>query len=309
MIQYSRVTLDLRHALDWGKLVPLELRARSVADGIYAGLHRSPRRGAGVEFGGHREYVPGDDLRWLDRHALMRHGRLLVREFETETDRALCLVVDGSASMAYRSPAAPGAKMAYAALLAAALARIAIGGGDPVALDWIGGEQARSLAATGARQAFERIVAALESARPGGDLRLDLAAVDRSLAPLSRRAGRGSVIVLFSDLLDLPEGTLDRFAALASHDRIVIAVRVLDPVEAEFPFQGALRLRSSEGTVQVETDGASAREGYLAALEQIAAAWRDRLVARGGRLIRAVTTDDPLSVVRAILLAAEGSAT
>jgi uncharacterized protein (DUF58 family) len=302
------VTPDLKAALDWGKLVPLELRARSVADGIYAGLHRSPRRGAGVEFGGHREYVPGDDLRWLDRHALMRHGRLLVREFETETDRALCLVVDGSASMAYRSPVAPGAKLSYAALLAAALARVAIGGGDPVALDWIGGEQTRSLAATGARQAFERIVAALESACPGGDVRLDLAAVDRSIAPVARRAGRGSVIVLFSDLLDLPEGTLERFASLGSRDRIVIAVRVLDPVEAEFPFEGALRLRSSEGAVQVETDGASARDGYLVALERIAAAWRDRLVARGGRLVRAVTTDDPLAVVRAILLAAEGRA-
>jgi uncharacterized protein (DUF58 family) len=137
----------LRGALDWGKLVPLRLKARSVADGVYAGGHRSPRRGGGIEFGGHRSYVPGDDLRWLDRHALMRHGRLLVREFETETDRALCLVVDASASMAYRSAKAPGAKLAYAALIAAALARIALAGSDPVALDWLGGESPRALPA------------------------------------------------------------------------------------------------------------------------------------------------------------------
>jgi uncharacterized protein (DUF58 family) len=307
LIQDARVNVDLKHALDWGKLVPLELRARTVADGIYAGAHRSPRRGAGVEFGGHRAYVPGDDLRWLDRHALMRHGRLLVREFETETDRALCLVLDGSASMAYKSPGAPGAKLAYAAVLAAALARIAVTGGDPVALDWLGGDAVRGLAATGSRQAFERVVAALESARPGGDL-VDLTAVDRSLAPLVRHAGRGSVIVLFSDLIDLPAGTLDRFASLANRDRVVIGVRVLDPVEAEFPFEGALRLRSSEGAARVETDGSSARAGYLAALEAIAESWRRRLIQRGGRLVCATTSDDPVEVVRAILLAVAGNA-
>ena len=101
-------------------LVPLRLRARSVADGVYAGSHRSPRRGAGVEFGGHRNYVQGDDLRFIDRHALMRHGRLLVREFETETDRTLRLVVDASASMAYKSELAQLNKLEFSAVVAAA---------------------------------------------------------------------------------------------------------------------------------------------------------------------------------------------
>src|SRR5258705_8137913 len=122
----------IRGALDWGNLAPLRLRSRLVAEGVYAGGHRSARRGAGVEFGGYREYTPGDDLRWLDRRSLMRHDRLLVREFETETDRALRLVVDASASMAYRGSRAPGAKLAWSALVAAALSRIALASGDPV---------------------------------------------------------------------------------------------------------------------------------------------------------------------------------
>src|SRR5512140_3469802 len=124
----------IRRTLDWGGLAPLRLRSRLVAEGVYAGGHRSARRGAGVEFGGYREYTPGDDLRWLDRRSLMRHDRLLVREFETETDRALRLVVDASASMAYRGSRAPGAKLAWAALVAAALSRIALASGDPVGM-------------------------------------------------------------------------------------------------------------------------------------------------------------------------------
>ena len=63
----SEAVQGLRSSIDWGRLAPLRLRARSIADGVYAGAHRSTRRGPGVEFGGHRPYVPGDDLRWIDR--------------------------------------------------------------------------------------------------------------------------------------------------------------------------------------------------------------------------------------------------
>ena len=294
---------DVRQGLDWGSLGPLRLRARTVADGVYVGGHRSPRRGPGVEFGGHRSYTPGDDLRWLDRHALMRHGRLLIREFETDTDRALRLVVDASASMGYRGERAPGAKLAFAALVAAALARVALAGGDPVALDWLGGAERRPLPATGGREAFERIVSALETVLPGGDLHTDLTAVERSFAPVARHARRGSVIVLLSDLLDLPEGSLDRFAALSTHGRLLVAVQVLDPSEKTFPFSGPLRLRAAEGDLLVETDAEAVRAGYLEALARRTKEWEQRLLSVGGRLLVSTSADDPVQLVRETLAA------
>src|SRR5450432_153734 len=151
-----------RHALgasfDWSDIVPLRIRSKLVAEGVYAGAHRSARRGSGIEFGGHRTYVPGDDLRWLDRRALLRHGRLLIRQFETETDRALRLVVDASASMGYKGSRAPGAKLAFAALVSAALARIAIKSGDPIGMSFIGGsKEVRPVPVRGGREVFERV--------------------------------------------------------------------------------------------------------------------------------------------------------
>src|SRR5215471_4319109 len=150
---------DLRRKVDWGSLAPLRIRARMVAEGVYAGAHRSARKGAGIEFGGHRAYVPGDDLRWLDVRSLLRHDHLLVRQFETETDRALRLVVDATASMGYRGARAPGAKLAFAAVVAAALARIAIGSGDPVGLTYMGGTGgAFGARLSSGREGFERVV-------------------------------------------------------------------------------------------------------------------------------------------------------
>lgn len=294
----------LHEGLDWGSLVPLKLRAEAVADGIWAGTHRSARKGAGVEFGGHRDYVPGDDLRWLDRHALMRHGRLMVREFETETDRTLWLLVDASLSMAFRSRHAPGAKLAYAALIAAALGKVALAGGDPVGLEWLSGSGCRPQPAVGGRDAFERLVHTLEDADASGST--DRSDLDRALARIARQSSRGAVVVFLSDLLDLPEAAHEAVGALSSRDRKVVTLRVLDPVEAEFPFSEPVRLKAAETDFVVETDGETARQGYLDALEGIAKRWHDTLVMRNGRLLRATTGDDPVSVVRAVLLAVSG---
>lgn len=291
----------VRSTLDWGGLAPLRLRSRLVAEGVYAGGHRSARRGAGVEFGGHREYAPGDDLRWLDRRSLLRHERLLVRQFETETDRALRLVVDATASMGYRGSLAPGAKLAFAAVVAAALARIAVASGDPVGLTFLGGgPNTRGVPVSGGREAFERILGALEAAEAGGDALVDARLLDRALGGIARSARRGSIIVVLSDLVDLPATAADQISALSSRGRAVSVVQTLDPDEARLPFDGTVRLRSLEGGTVVETDVDTMRDRYLEAMRNLQDAWDRALVARGGRLVRAETSEDPVRVVRSV---------
>jgi uncharacterized protein (DUF58 family) len=270
---------------------------------VYAGSHRSARRGSGIEFGGHRQYVPGDDLRWLDRRALLRHGRLLIRQFETETDRALRVIVDATASMGYRGTRARDTKLGIAVLLAAALARISVASGDPVGLSYFGGVKARPVAVTGGREGFDRVLGSLEEARPSGDVVRDGAVLEHPLATLSRAARRGSVIVILSDLLDLPPDTPERFAALGSRGRTVVVVQVLDPDEVDLPFDGTVRLRAMEGTGVVETDTAVTRDQYRKTLADLQQGYREALLARGARLVAASTADDPVAIVRSIVAA------
>lgn len=295
-----------RELLDWGELSPLKLRARELSHGLYAGAHRSRRRGSGIEFDGHRDYVPGDDLRRLDSRALLRHGRLLVRQFETETDRRVCLLLDATLSMGFKSDRGPAAKLAYAALLAAALARITIATGDAVSLDWLGGEAPTALPASGGREAFERLVAALEDVQPGGEERASEAGLESALEALARRARRGAIVVVLSDLLDLPASAAYQVASLAGRDRRVVVLQVLDPVEATFPYSGAIRLRPSQGGSIVETDAERSRQGYLAALSALQAGWSEQLTRTGARLLVSSTTDAPIDVLRRVMSAIEG---
>lgn len=300
--------------INWGALAPLRLRAKEVSSGLYFGHHRSQHRGAGVEFDSHRDYVPGDDLRRLDYRALVRHERLLVRQFETETDRRLCFMVDATKSMAYSSAKARASKLAYAGLLAAALTRIAAASGDMVTLDWLGGQHldgnsVAGLSATGGKLAFERVVEAFEQLRAAedGDGDDDSAAgltpqtFERQLYAVAKAARRGSVIVLLSDLIDLPELAAAEFATLGNRQRSTVVVRILDPVEAQFSFRGVVRLKGSTGNRIVETDAGVARAGYLQALANVSDQWRSALVAHNGRLVECTTDDDPVDVLRAIL--------
>ncbi|KYG07746.1 hypothetical protein BE21_27625, partial [Sorangium cellulosum] len=271
--------------IDWGGLAPLRLKSRAVAEGVYAGMHRSIRKGAGVEFGGQRPYVPGDDLRFFDRRALLRHDRLMVREFETETDRALWLCIDATASMSYRGRRAPGAKLAYAALIAAAMARVALATGDPVGLAWLGGAGTHGLPAMAGREAFERIVGALEATSAAQDWSGDAGAIERALAPVAKKARRGAVVLLISDLLDLAhesgaERALSAFTPLSTGGRTLIALQVLDPSEAELDFEGNVRLRALEGGAVVEADAGAVRAQYKARLAALADGWARALASR-----------------------------
>jgi uncharacterized protein (DUF58 family) len=292
----------IRRALDWGELAPLRLRARLVAEGVYAGVHRSAKRGAGVEFGGFREYVPGDDLRWLDRRSLLRHERLVVRQFETETDRALCLLVDATASMGFRGPRAPGAKLAFAGVVAAALTRVALASGDPVSLTFLGGgDRAAPVPRSMGRDQFDRIVGALEAVDPGGDAHVDGGMLDRALQSLSRATRRGAIVVLLSDLLDLPEGAAERIAAIAPMGRVLCVVQTLDPAEVDFPYTGTVRLRALEGNAVVETDAETTRDRYLESLAALTRGWEQTVVRRDGRFLRATTDQDLVAIVRSIV--------
>jgi uncharacterized protein (DUF58 family) len=229
---------------------------------------------------------------------------LLVREFETETERSLRLIVDASASMAFAGGADARSKYAYAALLCAALAHIALVRGDRVALDFVGGEKTLPLPSTGGRDFFERVVGHLEAALPAGEV--DGATLERALGPTSRHTRRGAAVVVVSDLLDLPEPAPELVASLCTRGRALCLVQVLDAVELDFPFEGALTLRALEGGARVETDALSARADYLEALGRLSRTFREPVVGRGGRFVRVSSADDPVLSVRRVLGALAG---
>ena len=116
------------------KIEGLDLKARLIVEGYISGLHKSPFRGFSVEFAEHREYVPGDDIRFLDWKVFGRSDRLYIKRYEDETNLEATLVVDVSASMTYQGTSAEHTKLDYARWAAAALAYLITQQQDAVGL-------------------------------------------------------------------------------------------------------------------------------------------------------------------------------
>ena len=100
----------------------LELKARLIVEGFSSGMHKSPYHGFSVEFAEHREYVPGDDLRYVDWKVYGRSDRYYLKQFEEETNFVCYILIDSSESMLYQSEQAAVSKLEYATYVAAALA-------------------------------------------------------------------------------------------------------------------------------------------------------------------------------------------
>src|SRR5689334_323625 len=81
----------------------LQLLAKTVVEGFILGLHRSPFHGSSVEFSEHRQYAPGDEIKHLDWKVFAKVDRYYVKQYEAETNLICNILLDASASMAYKS--------------------------------------------------------------------------------------------------------------------------------------------------------------------------------------------------------------
>src|SRR5215468_10727331 len=110
----------------------LTLIARSLVEGFFTGVHKSPYKGFSVEFAEHRQYYPGDEIRHIDWRAYGKTDRYYIKEFEEETNLKAYLLVDASGSMGFSGRNA--SKFQYAQYIAASLAYLMLHQRDAVGL-------------------------------------------------------------------------------------------------------------------------------------------------------------------------------
>jgi uncharacterized protein (DUF58 family) len=257
------------------RLGSMELKARTVVEGFLSGLHRSPYKGFSVEFAEYRQYLPGDDLSTLDWKVYARTDRHYVKKFEEETNLECHLLLDVSASMAYRGGAAMS-KLAYGSVLAASLAYLMNRQRDAAGLIEFDDKITARLPASARPGHLHSILLALEKIVPGA--RSD---VGRPLHQLAEALGKRSLAVLISDLLDDPERVVKGLKHLRFRGTDVIVFQLLDPHELQFPFKGASRFTDVESADEVTAEASKAREGYLEAMASLRAHYEKELRGAG----------------------------
>ncbi len=261
MTSNSRTFLDPR-VLD--QVSGLELKAKRIVEGYVSGLHRSPFHGFSVEFAEHREYVPGDDLRFLDWRVYGRTDRLYIKRYEEETNLEAHLVIDASESMGYASHDGRGpSKLEYASWAAGALAYLITHQQDTAGLVLYDDRIRRTLPAQSSETHLRSIFRALEAARPQEGTR-----TGRALGEVAEAVRRRGLVLLFSDLLDDVKEVVRGLKQLRSRGHEVIVFHVLAHDEVTFPFERMTRFEGLEATGRLVADPLALKEAYLEEVEQ-----------------------------------------
>ena len=175
-------------------LPSLEIQARYLVAGFLNGLHRSPYRGSSVEFKEYRDYQPGDPIRLVDWKVYGRTDRLHLRLRDDETNMNVYLLLDYSASMAYRGGKSRMSKWEYARSLAAALMLFLNRQGDAYTLSLVGEELEDYIRPMATQSHFSRLLAKLHREASAAACNWD-----HALDKLGGLIRKRSIVILISD--------------------------------------------------------------------------------------------------------------
>jgi uncharacterized protein (DUF58 family) len=245
------------------KLDGLELRARYIVDGYLSGMHRSSYRGQSVEFTEHREYSPGDDLRYVDWKVFGKTDKVYLKQFEAETNLVCYLLVDISESMRYQSEGTALSKLEYAQCLAAALGTIVLRQRDSVSLATCDDQVREWVRASSNPSHLRQLVDVMRQAAAQHK-----SALGPVLHEISQRLKRRGVVVLLSDLLGDDKALLAGLKHLRHARHEVILLQLLDPAELAFPFDRTTLFQGLEALPAVLAEPRGVRQAYLAELHQ-----------------------------------------
>jgi uncharacterized protein (DUF58 family) len=270
------------------RLEQFQLLAARRAKSSAKGERRSRSRGQSVEFADYRNYVPGDDFRYLDWNLYGRLERLFLKLYEEERELPVRIFLDASESMTFGEPP----KFHFARQVAAAIGYVALSGFDRVSVipfpamadtperDPV--NKVMELAARGALRSvrgkksaiqFFQNLAALTASGPA-----DLNQALRRGALEARQTG---LAVVLSDFLD-PAGYELGLNALVGRGFQVDLVQILAPEELSPSTLGDLRLVDCEtGAIQEVTFGRYRLKAYQQTVQNYIQRLREFCQTRG----------------------------
>lgn len=265
------------------KLDQLNILSRKVFKGRMKGERRSKKKGSSVEFADYRNYIIGDDLRYLDWNAYARLEKLFLKLFMEEEDLDVHFIVDCSKSMSFGKPN----KLVYSAKIAAALGYIALSNYDRIIISGVT-DRIRNYQPSlrGKNQVFS-MFNFLKGLKSEGETNLTSAC--REFVIRHKRPG---VVIILSDFLD-PGGFEPALKHFVARQFDCFIMHILDREELDPQTVGDLRLIDSETNTMKEV---SITEALLKRYKATAAAFcmeiEDYSLKHGMHYLR-TTTDTP----------------
>jgi len=221
------------------QLKKLDLLAKKRIMSSYVGGQRSLRQGRGIEPVDHREYFPGDDLKFVDWKVYGKTEKLFVKRYEEEKSLTTHILVDASNSMNFGT--GKYKKYDFASMLAIGFAYLVTNENEKFAVNTYNTELRETMQPRRGRKQFFNAIDMLNKQRMGGMTNLEKAA-DRYADLIKTR----SLCIVISDFLEPIETIRKGLIHLAKKSRNMIVIHVADTAEKRFELQGDVKLYDLE---------------------------------------------------------------
>ncbi|MEE9333468.1 MAG: DUF58 domain-containing protein [Granulosicoccaceae bacterium] len=242
------------------RLGSLDLIAKTVVDGVTHGMHRSPNFGHSQDFAEYRAYNDGDDLRFIDWNVFARSNKMFIKRYRGETNSAVNLLLDTSASMGYGSPIS---KLDYARYILAALAYMGHRQKDALGLITMDEGVRDQIEPTSRADSLVRVLGLLEKSDAGNGT-----ALATTIEGLGAHLTRRGVVVLVSDLYGEAADIIIALQTLAQLGHEIVIFRVLSAEEINPTVKILSTLVDLETSDKVIVDPEFIKRGYKKAFAE-----------------------------------------
>jgi len=251
------------------------------------GEHLSGKGGTSTEFTDYRDYVAGDDVRYVDWNIFSRLNRPYLKLYRHEEEMHVVVIIDASSSMMFENKFDLARRLAasFGVMTLMNIERLSVYSCNHV------GDAPKLLPPCTGRVSMKRLFAFLEQIEGGGDFPIEEAVE----AVLHRHRGRGIAVLLsdFSTFGDIQRSLNYLFSAGLE----IFALQILSSAELDPELNGDLRLVDSETGHTLDVSSAGDLLGIyhqhrLAQEEQLATWCRQR----SGRYL-AVDSSEPLETI------------
>jgi len=240
----------------------IEIKTKGLSNHIFAGEYHSTFKGRGMSFSEVREYVPGDDVKFIDWNVTARFSHPYVKVFEEERELVVMLLVDISSSSLFGTQ--QRLKRELITELGAVLSFSATTNNDKVGVIFFSDKVEKFIPPKKGRSHILRIIREMIALEPDhkGDTNVGVA-----FDYLNNVLKKKTIAFVLSDFISSPYQTSLQLAA-RKHD--LIGIQVYDKYDKELPSAGLVQVMDAESrqTMWLDTDDKSVKRQYAEAFEQ-----------------------------------------
>jgi len=219
-VKYQITTKDL---IESGNL---EFLAKQVVEGFITGLHKSPFHGFSVEFAEHRQYNPGESVRYLDWKLYARTDKMYLKKFEEETNLRCQILIDNSSSMYF--PESGLSKIRFSVIAAASLIHLLKKQRDATGLSIFSDKVEFSSPAKSSLVHSQMLFARLEELL-NSPTKNSKSNISESLHQIAESLHKRSLVIVFSDMFQSGDtGVFDALQHLKYNKHDVVLFHVSD---------------------------------------------------------------------------------